>query len=121
KFDYRVMMNGYKFLLKLTPAGIGRERFPYYGHFYGCMGMKLLGEELRSYRKNTDAYIAGAQKELLSWQREDGSWPVKGWMSSHKESPAYAAAFATLTLYAPEGRLSIFNRKPPKLPQTIVD
>lgn len=45
KFDYAVMMNGYKFLLKITPHtphAITQERFPYYGHFYGTMGMRLL-------------------------------------------------------------------------------
>ncbi|HUS47497.1 MAG TPA: prenyltransferase/squalene oxidase repeat-containing protein [Phycisphaerae bacterium] len=122
KFDYRVMVNGYKFLIKLTPPGISKERFPYYGHFYGCMGMRLLGEELRSYRKNTDAYIAGAQKDLLSWQKADGSWPLKRWIvQSAKETPAYSTAFAALILSVPEARLSIFNRKPPTLPDAIVD
>ncbi len=56
QFDTTVMLNGYKFLLKVTPAGISAERFPYYGHFYGCMGMRLLGQEYKDdkeYRENT--------------------------------------------------------------------
>src|SRR5438477_2101572 len=43
KFDFKVMIDGYKFMLKVTPAVISKERFPEYGHFYGCMGMRLLG------------------------------------------------------------------------------
>jgi len=45
KFDFGVMINGFEFLLKVTPPGISRERFPYYGHFYGSMGMHLLWQE----------------------------------------------------------------------------
>jgi hypothetical protein len=29
----------------------------------------------------------------------------------------YVVAFATMTLFVPEGRLSIYNRIPPKLPK----
>ncbi len=121
KFDYQVMINGYKFLLKLTPTGISRERFPYYGHFYGCMGMQLLGQEFKSdaeFRDQTGAYIAAAHDDVLSWQTPDGSWPVKGWMADGGgETQPYATAFATLVLSVPEGRLSIYNRTPPKLPK----
>jgi len=82
KFDYAVMMKGYKFLLK------------------------------------TGAYIAAAQKDILSWQDKQGAWPIKAWVkTSGGEGPAYATAFATLILGAGEGRLSIFNRKPPALPK----
>ncbi len=119
KFDYLVMINGYKFLLKITPQAIGRERFPYYGHFYGIMGMRLLGQEMKNMREQTGGYIAGARKELVSWQQEDGSWPVKAWVkSSGGESHAYATAFATLTLSVPDGRLSIFNRDRPVLKES---
>src|SRR5262249_55650259 len=45
QFDTQVMVKGYKYLLKVTPAVISNERFPEYGHFYGCMGMRLLGQE----------------------------------------------------------------------------
>src|SRR5207247_2625043 len=47
QFDTTVMLKGYQFLLKLTPAAISVERFPYYGHFYGSMGMQLLGQEFK--------------------------------------------------------------------------
>ena len=117
KFDYLVMMKGYRFLLKITPQAISSERFPYYGHFYGVMGMRLLGQEFKDFREKTDRYSAGARKDVISWQREDGSWPVKGWVksSSGGESDAYATAFSTLLLSVPDGRLSIFNRDRPKL------
>ena len=118
KFDYAVMMNGYKFLLKITPATISKERFPYYGHFYGCMGMRLLGQEFRSLQDKTSAYSAAAQKDVVSWQDKEGAWPLKGsWWSSQQGTKAYATAFATLLLSVDGGRLSIFNRKPPTLPK----
>ena len=117
KFDYAVMMNGYKFLLKVTPGGISGERFPYYGHFYGCMGMKLVGEEFKGFTADTTGYVADVQKDLIAWQQADASWPVKGWVKDQRDvTPAYGTAFAALTLSVPEGRLSIFNRTPPPLP-----
>jgi prenyltransferase beta subunit len=120
KFDFPAMIKGYKFLEKLTPAGISRERFPYYGHFYGCMGMQLLGQEYKddkAFREGTAKYIAGAQKDLLAWQQQDGTWPLKGhFAGGAQEDARYATAFATMTLFVPEARLSIYNRTPPKLP-----
>jgi len=115
KFDYAVMINGFKFLTKITPATISRERFPYYGHFYGCMGMRLLGEEFKPYRKQTQGYINQATADLLDWQQADGTWPIKSWMKG-KEDAAYSTAFASLALSVHDGRLSIFCRTPPKLP-----
>ena len=118
KFDFAVMMNGYKFLLKITPAAISKERFPYYGHFYGCMGMRLLGQEFKSFGDKTGGYISAAQKDVLSWQGKDGQWPIMSYMkTSGGEGGAYATSFAAMILGADEGRLSIFNRKPPKLPK----
>jgi len=121
QFDTTVMLNGYKFLLKLTPAVISNERFPYYGHFYGCMGMQLLGQEFRGakeYDEKTQGYIAAAHKDVASWQQKDGSFPVKGWMrEGNGENEGYATAFAALVLGVPEARLSIYNRTPPRLPK----
>jgi hypothetical protein len=118
QFDTTVMLNGYQFLLKLTPAAISVERFPYYGHFYGCMGMQLLGQEFRddkATREKTEGYIAAAQKDVASWVQPTGAFPLKGWIVG-QENEGYATAFATLVLSVPEGRLSIYNRKAPKLP-----
>lgn len=121
KFDFQVMINGYKFLLKVTPEAIGRESFPYYGHFYGTMGMQLLGQEYgtdKAFRENTGGYIAGVQKDLLSWQQKDGSFALKGWTASGGgEDARYSTAFGVLALLVPEGRLSVCNRTPPKLPK----
>ena len=121
KFDFPVMIKGYKFLEKLTPSGISPERFPYYGHFYGCMGMQLLGQEYKddkAFREGTAKYIAGAQKDLLAWQQKDGTWPLKNFFAdSSVENTGYSTAFATMALYVPEARLSIYNRTPPKLPE----
>jgi hypothetical protein len=122
QFDTAVMLKGYQFLQKLGPAAISAERFPYYGHFYGCMGMLLLRQEFgpdKSFRDKTTAYLAGVQKELLAWQGPDGTFPVKGWVQQQNvENAGYATAFATLALSVPEARLSIYNRKAPKLPKT---
>jgi hypothetical protein len=120
QFDTTVMLNGYKFLLKLTPAGISGERFPYYGHFYSCMGMQLLGQEFKEdkeYRTQTQGYIATAHKDVTGWQQADGSFPLKGWIrEGNAENEGYSTAFGTLLLGVPEARLSIYNRAPPKLP-----
>lgn len=118
KFDFKVMVEGYKFMLKITPQQISNEQWPYYGHFYGCMGMRLLGQEYKDdmeYSANTAAYIKAAQKDILSWQGKDGSFPVKAWMTN-QENAGYSTGFGLLTLGVTEGRLSILNRDPPKLP-----
>ena len=81
KFDNQVMMKAYQFLLKTTPTEIGAGQFPYYGHFYGSMGMLLLGQEFsddKEYRAKTAGYRAEVTKELISWQDKDGAWPIKG-------------------------------------------
>jgi hypothetical protein len=126
KFDFKVMINSYKYLLKFTPAGMSAEHvpyyFPYYGHYYGCMGMHLVGQEFqddKEFRANTAGYIAETQQDLVSWQQKDGAWENKGWIEKQEkaENNGYATAFATMTLFVTEGRLSIYNRMPPKLPQ----
>jgi hypothetical protein len=121
KFDFQVMINGYNFLLKTTPAVISNERFPYYGHFYGTMGMHLLWQEYKAdktFNAKTQGYIAQVQKELLPWQQKDGSFPIKGFIAqNNSENQAYSTAFALIALLVPESRLSIYNREPPKLPK----
>jgi hypothetical protein len=121
QFDTQVMLNGYQFLVKLTPAVISNERFPYYGHFYGSMGMQLLGQEFKDDKATLDktsAYIALAQKDVAGWQDKEGKFALKGWVrEGNVENEAYSTAFATLVLGVPEGRLSIYNRKAPKLPK----
>jgi hypothetical protein len=130
KYDFSVMINGYKFLLNFTPAGMSAPHvpwyFPYYGHYYGSMGMHLLGLEYKddkAFRTNTARYIAETQRELLAWQQQDGGWPNKGWIKDQEkgETNAYSTTFATMTLFVPESRLSIYNRIPPRLPQLPKD
>ncbi len=124
KFDFPVMIKGYKYLVQLTPAGISRDNFTYYGHFYGCMAMRLLAQEYgddKEFREKTHAYIAGVQKELLSFQTAEfakkGVFPFRPGVDGNIENEAYPTAFATLALFVPEGRLSIYNRAAPKLPK----
>ncbi|MBI3410350.1 MAG: terpene cyclase/mutase family protein [Planctomycetes bacterium] len=124
QFDTGVMINGYKFLLKTTPAVISAERFPYYGHFYGVMGMQLLGQEFKEdkeFREKTGGYIGAALKDVAGWQQEGGSFPLKGWIKNDSggENEGYSTAFASLVLGVPETRLSIYNRKAPKLPKAV--
>jgi hypothetical protein len=84
------------------------------------MAMHLLGQEYKvdnAFRENTAAYIAAAHKDVISWQDKEGAWPIKGFMQQNgSEGAAYATAFATLCLGVPEGRLSIYQRTPPRLP-----
>jgi hypothetical protein len=126
KFDFTVMVNGYKYLLDFTPARMSAPHtpwyFPYYGHYYGSMGMHLLGQEYKDdkeFRTNTARYIAETQGELIAWQETDGGWANRGWIKDHEkgEANAYSTTFATMTLFIPEARLSIYNRTPPKLPK----
>jgi hypothetical protein len=120
KFDFQVMINGYNYLLKVTPRTLSGGSFPYYGHFYGIMGMRLLGQEYESdkkFRTNTGKYIAESRKELLAWHNKDGTWQFRGWANAGNETAAYPTAWAVLALLVPEGRLSIANRTPPKLPK----
>lgn len=120
QFDTTVMLKGVQFLYKLTPAVISNERFPYYGHFYGCMGMQLLGQEFKDDKATftkTQDYVAAAQKDVASWLQADGRFPLKGWTKDGgTENEGYSTAWATLVLSVPEARLSIYNRKAPKLP-----
>ena len=55
----------------------------------------------------------------MAWQDKQGGFPLKGWMRNVDgvENECYSTAFATLTLAVPDGRLSIYKRKPPTLPK----
>lgn len=117
RMDYGVMIDGVGYLTTLTTDRLAHERFPYYGWFYGTMGMRLYGEEMGA-EKTTAPWIARSHELLAAWQAEDGSFPLKGWMASSSSADGpYATAFAALVLSVPDGRLSIFNRTPPELPE----
>ena len=115
KFDYGVMTQGVDFLERIGPAAISAERFPYYGHFYACMGLVLFGEEMGAEAKAA-AYVEKAHADVIAWQQEDGSLPLKGWMVSNTQGAAYGTAFAALLLSVPDKHLSLFHRRPPKPP-----
>jgi hypothetical protein len=123
QFDNKVTIAAYKYLLDVTPGQISKDEYvPYYGHFYGCMGMRLLGEEFKDdkeFREKTRGYVVAVQRDLLAWQDKEGGFPVKGWMKNVDgvENACYSTAFATLTLAMPDGRLSIYNRTPPAPPK----
>ena len=113
RMDYGVMIDGVGFLTSLKPDGLATQRFPYYGWFYGTMGMRLYGEEMAA-EETTDPWIARSHELLTAWQAEDGSFPMKGWMASSSAADGpYSTAFGALVLTVPDGRLSIFNRTPP--------
>jgi hypothetical protein len=84
------------------------------------MGMQLLGQEFaddKATLAKTQDYIAAAQKDIAGWLQQDGAFPLKGWFQDgNQENLGYSTAFGTLVLGVPEGRLSIYNRKAPKLP-----
>jgi hypothetical protein len=114
KFDYQVMMKGYRFLLKIGPGAISRERFPYYGHFYATMGMMLLKEEFTPYAADIDTWTAGALRDIIRWQNPDGSFPLMGWVKQNgADNDAYSTAYAALLLSVRDKRLSIYNREAP--------
>ena len=124
----QVTPNGFNFLQKIKPEAISRGQFPYYGHFYGVMGMHLLWQEYKvdkNFSSKTKGYIGDVYKELLSWQEKDGSWPLRpqgrNIHVSNLETPSYGTAFALITLLLPESRASIYNREPPKLPEEKKD
>jgi hypothetical protein len=85
------------------------------------MGMHLLYQEYKgdkAFETKTQSYLREVQKELLAWQKQDGAWPVKGFMAQgNLENEGYATAFAMIALQVPQSRLSIQNRIPPKLPK----
>src|SRR5262249_32896628 len=93
KFDFKVMINSYKDLLKFTPKGMsslhGPYYSPYYGHYYASMGMHLVGQEYKEdkeFRDNTGRYVAETQKELVDWQQKDGSWQNRGWLKDNEKA-----------------------------------
>ena len=120
RMDYAVMIDGVGFLTKLGTERIAAERFPYYGWFYGTMGMRLYAEEMAAHDA-VDPWIRRSHELLAAWQAADGSFPLKGWMASSSGADVpYATAFGALVLAVPDGRLSIFNRAPPELPEAPV-
>ncbi len=87
----------------------------------GEIGNVRLGRQ-RSPRNRSDKYptkyLRAAQKDVLSWQAADGSFPLKGWIATDsQETAGFSTAFALIGLQVTDGRLSIHNRTAPKLPK----
>lgn len=111
KADYPVLLNGVKYLGTRGAAAISGSRFPYYGHFYGLLGMKLVDEEMGGGIKTA----AGWSKPVVSWmtstQLPSGEWNILGWMKSDSAGDThYSTALAVMTLGIADGRLSIYKR-----------
>jgi len=119
KLDFPVLINGGKYLVKLTQNAISTARFPFYGHFYSVLGMKLVAEEMGAAVKGSKEWHKPIYDWLLAGQQSDGTWKLRGWMlSSGNEAGKrdYSTALGALILSVYDERLSIFRRKPPKLP-----
>jgi hypothetical protein len=71
----------------------------YYGHYYAVQAFHIVGG--KSYRD----YLRVVQAELLSMQREDGSWPNRTGPGTN-----YGTATACLILQIPKEYLPIFTR-----------
>jgi hypothetical protein len=119
KLDFPVLIKGGKHLIALESPAISNARFPFYGHFYSVLGMKLVAEEMGAAVKGSDVWHEPVFEWLLSGQRPDGTWKLRGWMLSQGNEGGrhdYSTALGALILSVHDERLSIFRRKPPKLP-----
>lgn len=117
KLDEKVLFEGLDFLKNKKVAGLAGSRFPYYGLFYGMMGMTVVHEEYGKHVPIAPMLMKAISKQVVDWQKEDGTWDNRGWMLGSQKDSIYATALATLTLVGPGGRLSIFHRYAPKLEQ----
>lgn len=116
KLDCQVLMKAIRYMKKIKPEGISSSRFPYYGHFYGVLAMKIISEEYGKYMPDAGKWYLKVQDELLKEQDASGGWKLKSWMARSEKSNDYATGFAALILSVPNGHLSIFHRDPPELP-----
>ncbi|MBI2898627.1 MAG: hypothetical protein HYY17_00410 [Planctomycetes bacterium] len=119
KLDYPVLINGAKYLKEIGHDGITRERFPFYGHFYSVLGMKLVAEEMDQAVPHAKEWHKPVVEWLLKDQKEDGRWDLRGWMLQNGGEGGkhdYSTALGVLILAVHDERLSIFKREPPETP-----
>ncbi len=117
KLDFPVLINGAKYLKEIGPDGITRERFPFYGHFYSVLGMKIVAEEMDQAVPHAKDWHKPVHEWLLKDQKDDGRWELRGWMLQNGGEGGrhdYSTAFAILILSVHDERLSIFKREPPE-------
>ncbi|MBI2920972.1 MAG: terpene cyclase/mutase family protein [Planctomycetes bacterium] len=117
KLDEKVLMEAMKFLATHKVEGLLKDRFPDYALFYTMMSMSVIHEEYGDHKPEALAWIPEIRDAVIKLQKEDGTWANTGWMGSEESSAAYATGFYVMTLAGGKGRLSIFHRDPPELPE----
>ncbi|KAF0245977.1 MAG: hypothetical protein FD180_1120 [Planctomycetota bacterium] len=117
RLDEKVMIDAMGFLAKQKVEGLAKDRFPDYALFYAMMAMQVIDEEYGTHKPEAKAWIPEIRDFVVKSQGEDGVWKNIGWMGSEESSAAYATGYYVLTLSVPKGRLSIFHRDPPELPE----
>ncbi|MCE9582545.1 MAG: terpene cyclase/mutase family protein [Planctomycetes bacterium] len=117
RLDEKVMIDAMGFLGKQKVEGLATDRFPDYALFYAMMAMIVIDEEYGDHKPEAKAWIPQIRDYILKSQGADGIWKNIGWMGSEESSAAYATGYYVLTLAATKGKLSIFHRDPPELPE----
>lgn len=117
RLDEKVLIDAMGFLAKQKVDGLSKDRFPDYALFYAMMAMQVIDEEYGEHKPEAKAWIPSIREFIVKSQSEDGGWKNIGWMGSEESSAAYATGYYVLTLSVPRGKLSIFHRDPPELPE----
>jgi len=113
KLDEKVLLDALGFLDRITIQGIVQGGTPNYGTFYAAMAMTVIGEEYGEHMPIAGRWTRGIEDTLLNNQAADGSWQSQ---DAEYGNASYGTALSVLALACPEGKLSIFHRKAPKLP-----
>lgn len=124
KLDFPVLMKGGRHLVKIKAASITKGQFPFYGHFYSVLGMKLVADEIGAGVKGSKDWHKPVHKWLLEGQQKNGSWHLRRWMRQHGDERGkhdYSTALGALILCVHDERLSIFRHSPPVLPKAKRD
>lgn len=117
RLDEKVLIDAMGFLGQQKVEGLAKDRFPDYALFYAMMAMQVIDEEYGEHKPEAKAWIPKIRDFVVLAQREDGSWANIGWMGSEESSAAYATGYYVLTLSVPRGKLSVFHRDAPELPE----
>jgi hypothetical protein len=117
RLDEKTMIDAMGFLAKQKVQGLSADRFPDYALFYAMMAMQVIDEEYGDHKPEAKAWGPQIRDFVVKAQGEDGVWKNIGWMGSEESSAAYATGYYVLTLSVTKGKLSIFHRDPPELPE----
>lgn len=115
KLDEKVLFSALDFLKLCTVGGIANGSSGQYATFYAAMAMKVLGDEYGDHLPLAAEWSRGLEANLLALRNLDGTWTDRDFGGESRSG--YATALAVLSLACPEGRLSIFHRRAPKLPE----